>query len=302
MSGRLIILPKKSYCPWNSKNVERVLRDEREHAEATEQAAKEGEKASSLDRLQALKKRKLEQSSSGENAVVQRNPQHINLFAHEEEEHQRRVDTALLDPSRKLQMQQHGVVPLYLGQSVNEDAFYLQKTGGSSERKSDHKSKYSDQREEERKKKMDPMRAFASSDNRKAKPNQLEHIQENKEDGEKKQQSSRKGRRGRDRADQRRSRFHSSHDHASTSASSEDDDSSPGRRKSRHQERSRYRKHRHSRTTSKQSDSTMDELRRRRAEREVAERRRQNEVLQDDSRNARLSGYQNQYHPGLSRK
>jgi hypothetical protein len=36
MSGRLIILPKKSYCPWNKSNVERVLRDERQHAEAQE--------------------------------------------------------------------------------------------------------------------------------------------------------------------------------------------------------------------------------------------------------------------------
>ena len=29
MSGRLIILPKKSYNPWKPENVERVLRDER---------------------------------------------------------------------------------------------------------------------------------------------------------------------------------------------------------------------------------------------------------------------------------
>jgi len=33
MSGRLIITGKKSYCPWNAKNIERVLRDERLEAE-----------------------------------------------------------------------------------------------------------------------------------------------------------------------------------------------------------------------------------------------------------------------------
>ena len=31
MSGRLVILPKKSYCPWNPKNVARVERDEARH-------------------------------------------------------------------------------------------------------------------------------------------------------------------------------------------------------------------------------------------------------------------------------
>jgi hypothetical protein len=37
MSGRLVILPKKSYCPWNPQNVERVLRDERLERERQQQ-------------------------------------------------------------------------------------------------------------------------------------------------------------------------------------------------------------------------------------------------------------------------
>ena len=40
MSGRLTILPKKSYCPWNQDNVERVLRDERLERERLEKEAK----------------------------------------------------------------------------------------------------------------------------------------------------------------------------------------------------------------------------------------------------------------------
>ena len=47
MSGRLIILPKKTYCPWNPQNLERVLRDERiekERIEAREKAERSREK------------------------------------------------------------------------------------------------------------------------------------------------------------------------------------------------------------------------------------------------------------------
>ena len=36
MSGRLTILPKKTYCPWKPENVERVLRDERLERERIE--------------------------------------------------------------------------------------------------------------------------------------------------------------------------------------------------------------------------------------------------------------------------
>lgn len=76
MSGRLIILPKKSYCPWNPENVERVLRDEREHAEKIEQEAKKQKAAESRKRLNALKNGGSDEASL----------QHVNLFQKEEEE------------------------------------------------------------------------------------------------------------------------------------------------------------------------------------------------------------------------
>ena len=40
MSGRLIITTKKTYCPWSQQNVERVLRDERLERERIEREAK----------------------------------------------------------------------------------------------------------------------------------------------------------------------------------------------------------------------------------------------------------------------
>eukprot|EP00980_Cylindrotheca_fusiformis_P017574 scaffold5517_cov135-Cylindrotheca_fusiformis.AAC.4 len=71
MSGRLIILPKKSYCPWNPHNVQKVLHDEKAYLDSREQATK---------------KRKLE-GSRGEPDLVGGEPlQHVNLFFQEEKE------------------------------------------------------------------------------------------------------------------------------------------------------------------------------------------------------------------------
>ena len=41
MSSRLILLPKKSYTPWNAENVARVERDEREAVEKAKKAQEE---------------------------------------------------------------------------------------------------------------------------------------------------------------------------------------------------------------------------------------------------------------------
>ena len=46
MSGRLVILPKKTYCPWKPENVERVLRDERLERERLEREAKQNQSQS----------------------------------------------------------------------------------------------------------------------------------------------------------------------------------------------------------------------------------------------------------------
>eukprot|EP00986_Skeletonema_menzelii_P007045 scaffold2704_cov162-Skeletonema_menzelii.AAC.5 len=50
MSGRLIITTKKSYCPWNAANVERVLRDERLERERLERQQSEEDQSSSKRR------------------------------------------------------------------------------------------------------------------------------------------------------------------------------------------------------------------------------------------------------------
>ena len=56
MSGRLIILSKKSYCPWNAQNLTRVRRDEKEHQVAQEREREKQADIASTSRLVALKR------------------------------------------------------------------------------------------------------------------------------------------------------------------------------------------------------------------------------------------------------
>ena len=66
MSGRLTILPKKTYCPWKPENVERVLRDERLERERLE---REGARSRADDDDRGRRRRPREDDDG-----------HINLF------------------------------------------------------------------------------------------------------------------------------------------------------------------------------------------------------------------------------
>ncbi|KAG7351401.1 hypothetical protein IV203_010761 [Nitzschia inconspicua] len=81
MSGRLIILPKKSYCPWNAKNLERVERDEKEHREQQERDAKQQSNEEAQTRLERLRKR-----SRGDGGHNDSGQERFNLFEKEEQE------------------------------------------------------------------------------------------------------------------------------------------------------------------------------------------------------------------------
>jgi hypothetical protein len=72
MSGRLTILPKKTYCPWKPENVERVLRDERLDRQDRERQQARLHQEESRARWRALK---------GDC----KNEEHFNLFQSNEE-------------------------------------------------------------------------------------------------------------------------------------------------------------------------------------------------------------------------
>jgi hypothetical protein len=76
MSSRLVLLPKKSYCPWNPKNVERVEHDEAAHREKQQAEAQRQLDRESEQRWSALKHTDASTES-----------QHVNLFEWEEKKH-----------------------------------------------------------------------------------------------------------------------------------------------------------------------------------------------------------------------
>lgn len=109
MSGRLIISGKKSYTPWNQKNVERVLRDERLAKEKGHTEAKQKRQREGNLRISNLKKFKSGDDVSSflkdDNTSC---PQHFNLFEKEELAHK-----CILSVSND-EKKTHDILPNYL--------------------------------------------------------------------------------------------------------------------------------------------------------------------------------------------
>jgi hypothetical protein len=126
MSSRLIILPKKSYCPWKPENVERVLRDEAKHREVQESTAAQSRRDGSRHRVKALKEGKRSTSPSSQKSLF--TAKHVNLFEVEENEHKK--TTQNFSSGRQSRgTTSKGVHPVYLtppgGESTTSVPFYL---------------------------------------------------------------------------------------------------------------------------------------------------------------------------------
>jgi hypothetical protein len=129
MSGRLIITTKKTYCPWNPANVERVLRDER------------------LERERIERQQQREQRSTEGEETTQQQDGHINLFPEAREAEIRLAQKGGLiaannnnnNNSDDADKKRHsGILPVPLGgeESINRKRgnvpFYLQTSSLSS--------------------------------------------------------------------------------------------------------------------------------------------------------------------------
>jgi hypothetical protein len=356
MSGRLIILPKKSYNPWKPENVERVLRDERLERERRAQLEEADRKKQSEDRVELLKdkKRKRDRSQgdgahqgvSGKDAALE----HVNLFADEERAMMEKAASgakgnARADADKK--GSSTGIMPVYLGgeeaaRRKGETAvpFYLRPSSHDDDIDDANGAKFKQEaeamrvRKDERlKKKMDPMQEFSTRHADSKSSNVESPSISVKEAIEHDGVERRRKRHRRKRRDSYTSSSSSSESDSSSSSSSsgEDDDSRRRKRKRRRRWRRKCddvkskrrssskkdRRHRRDKKrrcsrrkedTAQQSHATMlsiDELRRRREQREQSEAERSFMARLEDQSLSGAAGrnhkYQDQYNPSLSR-
>jgi hypothetical protein len=307
MSGRLIILPKKSYCPWNPRNVERVEQDEREHKKKQEQEKKQKDQEKSQSRLKALRKRTREEI---DDIPLQR----FSLFENEERDHQERardellhgnVGTGTFHVSRHVKMRRNpGTSP-----SKNDDnALYTKSNLGV-----DEFTLRNSKKEAGVKERLDPMRQFhhlRQQDWRYiSSPPSIQQIPTSKEHAEDEKQKTHK--RGRQHSPDRGSH----HDDSSVTSLPTSSCSQREKRKSKRHKKKKKKSRKHQRHDSKERGGSMFlcdesdgnaatndilvELRRRRAKREDSERKRQEHVLGNTLEKRQ---YWDQYNPRLSRK
>ena len=331
MSGRLVILPKKTYCPWRPENVERVLRDERLERERLENDEKER-----IDEKRRSRARRAEGDGA---AGAGEDGGHVNLFpeAREAELKLARGEKAKEEALRnngilpvplggdEATKRKSGAVPFYLRASTDggkEEVRYEGSTGGLGFRRNRvaadavtdaiMRDQYAS-REDSRKGRMDPMGRFfgkgtdasPAGKGRPARPAAPPASAGTKRggNGDGPDGDSDSHRRGR----KHKRRKHSRRDEGGDESDCSDGDGGKkrsGRRKSR-------RKH-HRRRGDDGLDGLNDdveELRRRRLEREARESAREWEVLGgtlggvggrrgDD----RARCYQDQFNPAFSRK
>jgi hypothetical protein len=178
MSGRLTILPKKTYCPWKPENVERVLRDERLERERQQAAL-----ARSLGDEDDARRRRRRYDEGG----------HINLFPEAKDAELRLISggrgnenkskssssaAEVLPPAPlggdEAARRKSGDVPFYMRQSSDGGRRKYDNTHGTAFRLGDNRASgvradeitgkiMKDQfarREDDRKDKMDPMSRF----------------------------------------------------------------------------------------------------------------------------------------------
>ena len=140
MSGRLTILPKKTYCPWKPENIERVLRDERLERERIDKesanAAKHKQQRLQYDGSSRIDGVKRGDIKSNEESNKEKG--HINLFPEAKEAELRLTQgpssTQQTNNNNGIKIDESGVAPIPLGgnESINRKVgnvpFYMRST------------------------------------------------------------------------------------------------------------------------------------------------------------------------------
>lgn len=192
MSGRLTILPKKTYCPWKPENVERVLRDERLERERLEKEAE-------ATRAREQQRRRRRRGEDDEPTATADG--HINLFPEAKEAEIRLATGRGKNDAKDAASAANGILPVPLGgdeatkRKTGAVPFYMRPDNYSEARKYDNTSgsfrlgsrrdaatadevtnkimnDQFERREDARKEGMDPMSRFVGTDSSKIRASQ----------------------------------------------------------------------------------------------------------------------------------
>ena len=263
MSGRLIILPKKSYCPWNPDNVARVERDEAAHRQ--DQERRLSRPSQSTRRIMAVQQQ--------QQSDVKEPRHHVNLFQIEQDE-ATAAATRETAKSAKSKLQE---IPFYMQPASKAKAAAV-----GDDDKQEHDC--------QRKASLDPAMSFmppgsgSRNGHRRRRHDDATNDYSSQPDGPTKPSSKHTSKHEKRRS--RRTNHHYDRD--------DGDESTDSRHKSK---RSKH----HDKTTSAPESLLLADLRQRRHEREAAERRRQEIVLGGRVKLSQQQRYNDQFYPKHAR-
>jgi hypothetical protein len=311
MSGRLIILPKKSYCPWNPKNLERVAQDEKEHREKQEQEEKQRCQEESHLRLTQLRKRIRDHDDADDKL------QRFSLFAKEEQEQNDRLQGESLqgnpragqNSARGNKIQKDKRRNLGDFSSMSDDTpFYMKSRPNGEDAQPSEAILRKDRRVKDH---LDPMKQFHQSrqgdDYARSLVSATQDSISKPDDNNAIAKDARRSGTGQGHLrPELRSGNTSDHDESSRSSASASHDRKK-RRKNKHRKKDKKKSRKDKREKSRGTETagsnsnvdSLEELRKRRAEREELERKRQDDLMGRSHGNLR---YHDQYNPRLSRK
>lgn len=285
MSGRLVILPKKSYCPWNPENIKRAERDEQLDRERQKEQERREAEAVSEARLRALKKRARSTQPWCQDdtkcKVYESTNERVNVRQSESN------DEGAVKPFRLFSAEEamanvKSRRPRSEIQNCKLEPFYLKaRSCGEEEGNKSSRRSLSDKR---RKLEMDPMREYSVADS-----DEVPHVQHH----QRKNDSSFSG---------------AALEISRTLSESTDSESRQSSRRSSRKQRVKQKrrnseeKRRHDQLTPSTAltKRSRDELRQRRLERERQEQLKVSRLISEQ--NLDRQSYNDQYNPKLNRK
>ncbi|CAJ1964981.1 unnamed protein product [Cylindrotheca closterium] len=248
MSSRLIILPKKSYCPWSEENVQKVLRDEEKHA----REVKASSANNNNDQTKTQNHNKHQDDDEKDDTKNLAPSGNFSLFAKEEKQAHIEQEKQIMSEKDTTRRRNHRHQPQhnYLRPFDRSTSAAMDSAVGLNSRKYKHSRK-----DAALKNRLDPMGGFCISDKEIKSDNKRVDVDDDHQPIDRKHSRSSERRRDRNQSHRRKSR------RPSSSSSSEDSSScSSSKKRRRNKRRREYSRSRESGSKSSSSSSTASHV------------------------------------------